>query len=426
MSEPPSPLGFIEGSGSESSASKRQGAKRVQEFINQYTRRYKKQLTWALYLVAAVAVLLFLGDQLAGKKAARIVQTLISGVLVGGVYGLVALGIVVINKASGVFNFAHGWMMVVGGMIFWSFFTVSEISVIGAGLLSAGTMLMIMTTGSWRNLLEGRNLLITIVGSAGLTLLMTVGGIEWQWLHALTGTFAGAILVGLAVERFTIRPLIGQPLFTAVLMTLAIAEVLHGVSQIAWGSVELNLPIFVDPQTNSRFKPIRLDMFREALDGIAIIRVELVIAFVLAIVAFIGFILFFRYTSVGLAMRATSEDQQLAQSVGLRVRVILAITWAVAAVLASIAGILQGGAVGLSINISFVALRVFPAVLLGGLESISGALLGGIIIGIVEQFGTLINSSEQVGTNLAPYLVLMLVLVIKPDGLFGEKRIERI
>ena len=173
--------------------------------------------------------------------------------------------------------------------------------------------------------------MIAAGGTVGLTALMTVGGIEWQWLHALTGTFAGAILTGLAVERFTIRPLIGQPLFTAVLMTLAVAEVLHGLTQIAWGTVELNLPIFVDPQTNSRFKPIRLDAFREALDGLAIIRVELVIAFVLALVAFIGFILFFRYTSVGLAMRATSEDQQLAQSVGLRVRVILAITWAAAA-----------------------------------------------------------------------------------------------
>ncbi|MCY3976933.1 MAG: branched-chain amino acid ABC transporter permease [Chloroflexi bacterium] len=392
------------------------------EFIN----RNKRQLTWLLYAIAAVALALFVGDQLAGLKAARIVQTLISGVLVGGVYGLVALGIVVINKASGVFNFAHGWMMVVGGMIFWSFFTVSDISLAGAGLLSAATMFMIMTTVSYRNLLEERNLLIAAGGAIGLTALMTVGGIDWRWLRALTGTFAGAILTGLAVERFTIRPLIGQPLFTAVLMTLAVAEVLHGVTQIAWGTVELHLPIFVDPQTNSRFKPIRLDGLREALDGLAIIRVELVIAFVLAIVAFIGFILFFRYTSVGLAMRATSEDQQLAQSVGLRVRVILAITWAAAAFLASIAGVLQGGAVGLSLNISFVALRVFPAVLLGGLESITGALVGGIIIGIVEQFGTLINSSEQAGTNLAPYVVLMLVLVIRPDGLFGEKRIERI
>ena len=341
-------------------------------------------------------------------------------------YGLVALGIVVINKASGVFNFAHGWMMVVGGMIFWSFFTVSEISVAGAALLAAAAMLMVMTAVSVRSLREPRSLLTVAGGTALLTLLMTFGGSAWQWVHALTGTLTGAILTGLAVERFAIRPLIGQPFFTAVLMTLAVGEVLHGVTQIAWGTVELNLPIFADPNTGGKFKPIRLDAFRETLDGIAIIRVELVIAFILAIVAFVGFILFFRYTSIGLAMRATSEDQQLAQSVGLRVRVILAITWVVATFLASIAGVLQGGAVGLSLNINFVVLRVFPAVLLGGLESISGALIGGMIIGLVEQFGTLINSSEQVGTNLAPYVVLMLALVIRPDGLFGEKRIERI
>ena len=391
----------------------------MSELVNQH----KKQL---FYVVVAAVILLFLQNQLADKKAARIVQTLISGILVGGVYGLVALGIVVINKASGVFNFAHGWMMVIGGMIFWSFFTASEISVAGAALLAAAAMLMVMTTVSIRSLMAPRRLMTAGGGILLLTLLMTFGGIEWQWMHALTGTLTGAILTGLVVERFAIRPLIGQPFFTAVLMTLAVAEVLHGATQIVWGTVELNLPVFVDPNTGSKFKPIRLDAFKDALDGVAIIRVELVIAFILAIAAFVGFILFFRYTSIGLAMRATSEDQQLAQSVGLRVRVILAITWSAATFLASIAGVLQGGAVGLSLNINFVALRVFPAVLLGGLESISGALIGGMIIGIVEQFGTLLNSSEQVGTNLAPYAVLMLALVIRPDGLFGEKRIERI
>ena len=394
----------------------------MEEFLN----RHRRQLTWLAYALAAVLILLFMGQQLADKRAARILQTLISGVLVGGIYGLVALGIVVINKASGVFNFAHGWMMVVGGMIFWSFFTVAEISVPAAALLAGVAMLLMMTTASLQSLRQPRNWLIMAGGVALLTMLMTVGGSELKWLHAIAGAFTGAVVTGLTVERFTIRPLIGQPLFTVVLMTLAVAEALHGVTQIAWGTVELNLPVFVNPETNRRFSVIRLDNFKEALGGVAIVRVELVIAFALAIVAFIGFVLFFRYTSVGLAMRAASEDQRLAQSVGLRVRVILAITWAVAAFLAAIAGVLQGGAVGLSLNISFVALRVFPAVLLGGLESIGGAFVGGIIIGIVEQFGTFLNSSQQVGTDLAPYVVLMLVLVIRPDGLFGEKRIERI
>ena len=127
----------------------------MEEFIN----RHKKELTWLFYAMATVIVLLFLREQLADKKASRIVQTLISGILVGGIYGLVALGIVVINKASGVFNFAHGWMMVVGGMIFWSFFTVAEISLAGAALLATATMFMIMTTVSVRSLLEPRNLL---------------------------------------------------------------------------------------------------------------------------------------------------------------------------------------------------------------------------------------------------------------------------
>ena len=394
----------------------------MEEFLN----RHKRQLSWLMYAIAAAAILLFLAQQLGDKRAARIVQTLISGVLVGGIYGLVALGIVVINKASGVFNFAHGWMMVIGGMIFWSFFTVAEISLPAAALLSLAAMLLMMTAASWSSLRQPRSWIIVGAGVALLTALMTVGGIEWKWLHAIVGAFAGAIVVGLTVERFAIRPLIGQPLFTVVLMTLAISEVLHGVTQITWGTVELNLPVFVNPETGRRFSVIRLDSFKDMLGGVAIVRVELVIAFVLAIIAFIGFILFFRYTSVGLAMRASSEDQQLAQSVGLRVRVILAITWAVAAFLASIAGVLQGGAVGLSLNIGFVALRVFPAVLLGGLESIAGAFIGGIIIGIVEQFGTFLNSSQQVGTDLAPYVVLMLALVIRPDGLFGEKRIERI
>ena len=394
----------------------------MEEFLN----RHKRPLSWLLYALAAAAIALFLMQQLGDKRAARIVQTLISGVLVGGIYGLVALGIVVINKASGVFNFAHGWMMVVGGMIFWSFFTAAEISLAAAALLSLAAMVMMMTAAGWRSLREPRTWMIIGAGVFLLTALMTIGGIEFKWLHAIAGAFAGAIVVGLTVERFAIRPLIGQPLFTVVLMTLAISEVLHGVTQIAWGTVELNLPIFVNPETGRRFSVLRLDAFKESLGGSAIVRVELVIAFALAVIAFIGFILFFRYTSVGLAMRASSEDQQLAQSVGLRVRVILAITWAVAAFLASIAGVLQGGAVGLSLNIGFVALRVFPAVLLGGLESIAGAFIGGIIIGIVEQFGTFLNSSQQVGTDLAPYVVLMLALVIRPDGLFGEKRIERI
>lgn len=387
--------------------------------------RNNRALIYFTYAIAIILFALWLLPYVTDKSGARLVQTTITGLLLGGVYALVALGIVIINKASGVFNFAHGWLMVLGGMIFFSFFTVGNISPIAAGLLAFATVFMVITTPGYRTILDPRYLIGGIVAVIVLIFLMINGGIEWRWIHALVGTVCGSILIGLFVERFTIRPLIGQPLFTAVLMTLALAEMFHGTIQILWGAVTLDLPIFIDPATRGGFRPLRIDQFDELLGGSIIIQVDFVIAFVLAVIAFGGFMVFFRYTNTGLAMRATSENQQLAQSVGLRVRTILATTWVIAVLMAAIAGILQGGAAGLSQNINLMALRVFPAILLGGLESIGGAFVGGIVIGLVEQFGILLFPN-QVGTELAPYLVLMLVLVIRPDGLFGEKRIERI
>lgn len=419
----------------------------------------KRELTWALYLILALAFILWIAPIIGEKRPSRLVQEAITGILVGGVYALVALGIVVINKSSGVFNFAHGWMMLVGGMIFFSFFTVAEISLLAAFLLALFTVALALSTSAseadtpkiaYKGLLSIPQMILTFIFlipiqahsvlrttrnrllAAGaillLTLAMTVGGGDWRWLHAVVGGTLGAVLLGLVVERFTIRPLIGQPLFTMVLMTLAVGELLHGFTQITWGSVEQTLPIFINLNTIGIPSPIRFDSsatFGEAFGGPIIVRTELLVAFVLALVAFAAFWLFFRYTSIGLAMRATSENQQLAQSLGLRVRMILAIAWAVAALLAGTAGVLQGGATTLGLNMPLLALRAFPAVLLGGLESIGGALVGGLVIGLVEKWGILLFPN-QVGTELAPYLVLMIVLIIRPDGLFGLKRIERV
>lgn len=419
----------------------------------------KRELTWALYLILALAFILWIAPIIGEKRPSRLVQEAITGILVGGVYALVALGIVVINKSSGVFNFAHGWMMLVGGMIFFSFFTVAEISLLAAFLLALFTVALALSTSAseadtpkiaYKGLLSIPQMILTFIFlipiqahsvlrttrnrllAAGaillLTLAMTVGGGDWRWLHAVVGGTLGAVLLGLVVERFTIRPLIGQPLFTMVLMTLAVGELLHGFTQITWGSVEQTLPIFINLNAIGIPSPIRFDSsatFGEAFGGPIIVRTELLVAFVLALVAFAAFWLFFRYTSIGLAMRATSENQQLAQSLGLRVRMILAIAWAVAALLAGTAGVLQGGATTLGLNMPLLALRAFPAVLLGGLESIGGALVGGLVIGLVEKWGILLFPN-QVGTELAPYLVLMIVLIIRPDGLFGLKRIERV
>ncbi len=379
----------------------------------------KRAINTIIYVAIALVFLVWLQQNyLFDKPLSRMVQATITGILVGGMYSLVALGIVVINKASGVFNFAHGWMMLMGGLIFYSFFTVNQVSILGAGLLAVAAVLLSITTiGSLRNpRLVGGGIIAIIALTIGMTI--TIEGVQLQWLRAAIGALVGSVIVGLAVERFTIRPLIGQPLFTVVLMTLAISELLHGVTQITWGSVELTLPIF---QNN----PIRIDGRETFLGGNVIIQTQLLLAFVLALVAFMGFLLFFRFTNIGLAMRATAENQQLAQSTGLRVRVILAVTWAIAALLGMIGGVLQGGATTLSLNMPLVALRAFPAVLLGGLESIGGALVGGLVIGLVEQWGILLFPN-QVGTELAPYLVLMIVLIIRPQGLFGQKIIERI
>lgn len=385
----------------------------------------KRYFTAAAGILVLLLLLLWLGPIILEQRPARMIQSTITGLLVGGVYALIALGIVVINKASGVFNFAHGWMMLLGGLVFYTFFSSAGVSLLAAGALALLTVVMALSMAGWRVLREPRNLLIGLVTTIVLTILMALPGQEWQYVRALVGAVTGAVLAGLAIERFTIRPLIGQPLFAMVLMTLAVSELLHGVNQLTWGSVELPLQVFGWISDLGVPQPIRFDM-RETLGGIIIIRTELLFAFALALVAFAAFVLFFQFTNVGLSMRGAAEDQRLAQALGLRVRVVLAVAWAIAALLAMAAGVLQGGATSLSLNMPLLALLAFPAVLLGGLESIGGALVGGLIIGLVQEWANLLFPGTQAGTELAPYVVLMAVLVVRPDGLFGQKRIERI
>jgi branched-chain amino acid transport system permease protein len=260
-----------------------------------------------------------------------------------------------------------------------------------------------------------------------LTVIITLPGPDFKWVRGIVGAGMGAALLGLAVERFTIRPLIGQPLFASVMMTLAVSLILNGMTQLVWGSQPQPLLIFseVNPiGIEVKVSPIRLDTAELLGGNVSIDRARLY-AFGLSGIAFLAFWLFFRYTTVGLAMRATSENQMLAQSVGLRVRMILAIAWAIAALLAGTAGVLHGGASNLDTNMQYLALRAFPAVLLGGIESIGGALIGGLAIGLTEEYSKLLFSGD-VGEQLAPYVVLMVVLVLRPEGLFGQKRIDRI
>jgi branched-chain amino acid transport system permease protein len=383
-------------------------------------RQNPKIMTPLLWVVGLLIIAALLAPIVGEQRPARLVQSGITGLLVGGIYALIALGIVIINKASGVFNFAHGWMMLVGGFLFYSFFAISSISPIAAAALALVTVLMAATTvGTLRDM---RTLGISAVAVVALTLLLLI---PIPMLRGIVGAVCGGVLTGLAVERFAIRPLIGQPLFAMVLMTLAVAELLQGVTQMVWGSVELPLAVFSPLRELGIPTPFRFEG-AGAFEGTIIVRTELLAAFILALLAFAAFVAFFRFTSVGLAMRATAENQKLAQAVGLRVRIILGVAWAIAALLAATAGVLQGGATSLSLNLPLLALRAFPAVLLGGLESVPGALVGGLIIGLVQEYANLLFPGTQAGTELAPYVLLMIVLVIRPDGLFGQKRIERI
>ncbi|MCI0710351.1 MAG: branched-chain amino acid ABC transporter permease [Chloroflexi bacterium] len=418
-------------------------------------------------------------QEIFGQSLVNVIQFTISGLLTGGLYTLVALGIVVINKASGVFNFAHGWMMFIGGLLFWQFYQnpPSDQMVFSVGFLAAVFILSVIgmmgmspriiwqrffasddkqgeakSLESSRESKEGdvsffhqNRTIITLVVGTILWLVMIYLFIQDSEpiLRGVIGALVGTTLIGLLIERFTIRPLLGQPLLTAILMTLAVGFMLQGTIQIIWGEQARGIDIFREPPTINSIPlpdgsymvvgttpggtlpayPIRTKSW---LGRDILLERSLTWGFGISVLAFGTFVILFQFTSLGLALRATAENQVLAQSVGLRVRLLLAVAWAMVAVMAGIAGSIQGTASALSAEtVPFIALLVFPAVLLGGLESVTGALVGGLIIGIVQKLSAL-YISDKASIEMAPYVVLMIVLLFRPEGLFGQQRIDRV
>lgn len=399
--------------------------------MSQLLRENSKYIQWALYILSAVLLIAWLQPLVAEKTTIDIINRTIRGVQLGGIYALVALGIVVINKSSGVFNFAHGAMMMISAYAFFAFFTSANIWFSAALVLSIVTVLMVVTTGSWSALRDPQTLGLSAGAIVLLTFLMSYNVEGWAWINAIVGAGTATVLIGLLIERFAIRPLIGQPIFTAVMVTLALAEIFAGLTTLIWGPQPKALTIFgiENPFVPGQYTRISAP-FRFEIGELGVIMIDKprLYAFIVAIIAFAAFFMLFRFTNIGLAMRATSEDQSLAESVGLRVRVILAVTWGIAALMAGIAGLMHVGASdsnSLTTDLQFIALRAFPAVLLGGLESITGALVGGLILGLTEEWAKMLFGGE-IANELAPYVVLMVILVIRPEGLFGEERIERI
>jgi branched-chain amino acid transport system permease protein len=292
-------------------------------------------------------------------------EVLIGGLLSGVMYSLVALGFVLIYKASGVFNFAQGALV---------FFAA-----------------------------------LTFVGLTELGLS--------PWL-AFPATLAVMILVGLLTERIVLRPLVNQPQITLFMATIGLAFFIEGLAQMMWGANVRGLDLGLQDE------PLQWvsDRF-----GMSISKFDLAAAGVAAILV-TSLALFFSRTRIGRALRAVADDHQAALAVGIPLQQIWGIVWGVAGFVALVAGLLWGARNGVQFALTFVALKALPVLILGGFESVPGAIVGGLIIGATEKLAE-VYIGPMVGGGIEgwfPYVLALVFLLVRPEGLFGEKIIRRI
>jgi branched-chain amino acid transport system permease protein len=287
----------------------------------------------------------------------NLIQFIVNGLLIGGVYALGALSLAVIYKSSGIFNFAVGEIMVVGMYSAWA--------LMGLGIP--------------------------------------------VWICIVGGVIISSLL-GFVIERGAMRPLIGQPIFSAILATFAVGFTLKGILLMIWRG------------TVSKY-PVDLPGGRWAVGPITMSS-ELVWTFAVAVVVVVFVVIFFQRTKAGLGMRATAENQRLAQVRGIPVGIIFSMSWILSAAICGVAGIFISYRLGVAMDVSGVGLAALPAVLLGGLESIPGALLGGLIVGLAVSLTS--GYLDPATATIAPFVILLLVLLVKTEGIFGLKRIERI
>ena len=296
------------------------------------------------------------------------IQFTLTGLSEGALLALIALGLVLIYKSTDVLNFAHGEFMLLGAFITWDLLVNYE-----------------------------------------LPLLLALG-------------IAGAIMVVIAigVERLMLRPLIGKPIISVIMVTIGMSSLIHAIVGGIWGPKRQVLPQLF-PEV---FDGPGLRIFVEGVRRPAQISYDRIYWIIVAVALVLLFVFFFRKSRQGIAMRATADDQQAAMSMGISIQRIFAITWAVAALTAGVSGLMVADFDTVSTSINEVVLRAFPVIILGGLDSITGAIIGGMVIALTEQYVSgFIDPSLK---NVVPYLVLLLVLMARPYGLFGEKIIERV
>jgi len=293
-------------------------------------------------------------------------EVLIGGLLSGVMYSLVALGFVLIYKASGVFNFAQGAMVFFAALTFVGFHN-----------------------------------------ELGLNF----------WV-AFVLTLAAMVLLGLVTERIVLRPLVNQPQITLFMATIGLTFVIEGLAQLLWGSQPHNLELGIQDEPLAWITEttgMNVSKFDLAAAGIAAALVT-------------SLALFFSRTRIGRALRAVADDHQAAMAVGIPLQQIWGIVWAVAGFVALVAGLLWGARNGVQFSLTFLALKALPVLILGGFESVPGAIVGGLIVGASEKLAE-VYLGPYVGGGIEgwfPYVLALLFLLVRPEGLFGEKHIDRV
>lgn len=287
-------------------------------------------------------------------------QLLIQGLSVGFLYAIAALGFVMIFKSSSVLNFAHGDLLAIGAFFF-------------------------LVLSLWWNLPIPLAFIITLVGSFAL---------------------------GFIIERLFLRPLIGESLILVIMLTVGLASMFKGLMLFIFGGNLFAYPEFLPAKLSIQWGNINIPPVYVA-------------SFIISIIFLLLFGLFFKYSSQGIYMRSVADNQTAALSLGVHVRRVFALSWAIAALVCAMSGIILGIISGVNVHsISIIGLKVFPVVILGGLESIGGAIVGGLIIGLLETFtGGYVSTSLR---EVVPYIALVFILLVKPYGLFGLVEIERV
>jgi branched-chain amino acid transport system permease protein len=297
-----------------------------------------------------------------GEDSEFFFSLIVNGISIGMLYALIALGFVLVYKATEALNFAQGEFVMLSGYIAAALLTAKGMPVIGA----------------------------------------------------IIGTIAIMVGFSFALERVVLRPLLGRPIVAVIMATIGLAAILRGLPPLTFGAETraVPLPIGDDP----------------LVIGPATVPPIQAIGFVVTLIFLGGFTWFFRKSRTGVALRAVAENQQVAAAMGINVERYFTLAWAMAGVASAVSGIVWGNMLGVDVQLALVGLKVFPVVILGGLDSIAGAVVGGLTVGVVESLTAgYVDPYVGGGTkDFAPYLLMIVALMFRPYGLFGKRKIERV